>query len=88
MFERTSDSRRARWRTSRPPRADAHWILDGADVALLPLLHAAFAPRERHFGRRVMVHVLNNVQNGLLPRRTAATARSRATRSRRSASTR
>jgi biotin synthase len=36
-------------------------------VALLPLLHAAFAPRERHFGRRVMVHVLNNVQSGLCP---------------------
>jgi biotin synthase len=33
----------------------------------LPLLHAAYVPRERHFGRRVMVHVLNNVQNGLCP---------------------
>ena len=50
-----------------PSEADTHWILDGADVALLPLLSAAFAPRERHFGRRVMVHVLNNVQNGLCP---------------------
>ena len=49
-----------------PPRqAEALWILDGEDVQLLPLLHAAYRPRERHFGRRVMVHVLNNVQNGL-----------------------
>jgi biotin synthase len=50
------------------PRLDeCLWMLDGADVDLLPLLHAAFVPRERHFGRRVMVHVLNNVQNGLCP---------------------
>jgi biotin synthase len=45
--------------------ADARWILDGDDVELLPLLHAAYQPRERYFGRKVMVHVLNNVQNGL-----------------------
>lgn len=50
-----------------PGEAEALWVLDGRDVALLPLLHAAFVPRERHFGRRVMVHVLNNVQNGLCP---------------------
>jgi biotin synthase len=50
-----------------PTLADALWILDAPDVALLPLLHAAFVPRERHFGRKVMVHVLNNVQNGLCP---------------------
>jgi len=50
-----------------PTRDEARWILDGADVELLPLLHAAFLPRERHFGRRVQVHVLNNVQNGLCP---------------------
>ncbi|MCG8590158.1 MAG: biotin synthase BioB [Proteobacteria bacterium] len=51
-----------------PPRHDdALWILDGEDVALLPLLQAAFAPRERHFGRGVMVHILNNIQNGLCP---------------------
>jgi biotin synthase len=50
-----------------PTLADALWVLDGPDVALLPLLHAAFVPRERHFGRKVMVHVLNNVQNGLCP---------------------
>jgi biotin synthase len=50
-----------------PGEAEALWILDGDDVELLPLLHAAFVPRERHFGRRVMVHVLNNVQSGLCP---------------------
>jgi biotin synthase len=50
-----------------PGEAEALWILDGEDVQLLPLLHAAYRPRERHFGRRVMVHVLNNVQNGLCP---------------------
>jgi biotin synthase len=50
-----------------PGEAEALWILDGEDVALLPLLHAARVPREHHFGRKVMVHVLNNVQNGLCP---------------------
>ncbi len=50
-----------------PTRDEALWILDGEDVALLPLLHAAYLPREKHFGRRVQVQVLNNVQNGLCP---------------------
>jgi biotin synthase len=50
-----------------PSEAECQWILDGEDVALLPLLHAAYEPRAKHFGRRVMVHVLNNVQNGLCP---------------------
>ena len=50
-----------------PSTEDCHWILDGADAELLPLLQTAYRPRERHFGRRVMVHVLNNVQNGLCP---------------------
>ncbi len=51
-----------------PPSDDeARRILDGEGFDLLPLLQAAFAPRARHFGRRVMVHVLDNVQNGLCP---------------------
>ena len=50
-----------------PTAAEAEWILDGPDADLLGLLQAAYAPREAHFGRRVMVHVLNNVQNGLCP---------------------
>jgi len=50
-----------------PSRDDCLWILDSEDVALLPLLEAASRPRLQHFGRKVMVHVLNNVQNGLCP---------------------
>jgi biotin synthase len=50
-----------------PSRTESEWILDGEDVELLPLLHAAYQPRKRAFGRKVMVHVLNNVQNGLCP---------------------
>lgn len=50
-----------------PSRETCAWLLDGSDVALLPLLQAAFVPRERYFGRAVMVHLLNNVQNGLCP---------------------
>jgi len=50
-----------------PDPSEARWMLDGEDVELLPLLHAAFVPRQRRFGRKVMVHVLNNVQNGLCP---------------------
>jgi biotin synthase len=48
-----------------PSETEALWILDGEDVSLLALLHAAFEPRRRHFGRKVMVHILNNVQTGL-----------------------
>ncbi|MBW2268901.1 MAG: biotin synthase BioB [Deltaproteobacteria bacterium] len=48
-----------------PSPAEARRILDGEDTELLPLLHAAYQPREKHFGRKVMVQMLNNVQNGL-----------------------
>lgn len=47
-----------------PSWAEALWILDGEELELLPLLHAAYVPRQRHFGRAVMVHVLNNAQSG------------------------
>ncbi len=50
-----------------PSEEEARRILDGDDFELLPLVHAAYRPREKHFGRGVMVHVLNNVQNGLCP---------------------
>ncbi len=50
-----------------PSADEALWLLDGDDVELLPLLQAAYEPRKQHFGRRVMVQVLNNVQNGLCP---------------------
>ena len=67
MFERYARFAERALRDEPPSEAEAHWVLDAPDVALLPLLHAAFVPRERHFGRKVMVHVLNNVQNGLCP---------------------
>ncbi len=50
-----------------PGQEDALWILDGEDVDLLLLLQAASEPRRRYFGRKVMVHILNNVQSGLCP---------------------
>jgi len=50
-----------------PSADEALWLLDGDDVELLPLLQAAFEPRKKYFGRKVMVQVLNNVQNGLCP---------------------
>ncbi len=40
-------------------------ILTDPELELLPLLDAAFRVRRRYFGRRVRVHILNNVQNGL-----------------------
>jgi biotin synthase len=67
MLDRYADLATRALRNEPPSAADAHWILDGEDVELLPLLHAAFVPRRRHFGRKVMVHILNNVQNGLCP---------------------
>jgi biotin synthase len=67
MFERYAELAARALRDEPPRPEDALWILDGEDVELLPLLHAAFEPRRRHFGRKVMVHVLNNVQNGLCP---------------------
>jgi biotin synthase len=50
-----------------PTEGEARWVLDGDDGELLPLLYAAYQPRRKHFGRQVMVHILNNVQNGLCP---------------------
>jgi len=67
MLDRYADLARRALRDEPPSAADAHWILDGEDAELLPLLHAAFVPRRHHFGRKVMVHILNNVQNGLCP---------------------
>ena len=50
-----------------PSLEETRWVLDGEDVELLPLLQAAYEPRRKKFGKKVMVHVLNNVQNGLCP---------------------
>ncbi|TDJ17650.1 MAG: biotin synthase BioB [Deltaproteobacteria bacterium] len=67
MLERYGKLAEAALRDEPPSRDDARRILDGEGFELLPLLHAAFVPRQQHFGRRVMVHVLNNLQNGLCP---------------------
>lgn len=47
--------------------SDALALLSPSEVPLLALLQAAFVVRERHFGRRVRIHVLNNAQNGSCP---------------------
>ncbi len=67
MFDRYARLAEGAMRDAPLAEADALWVLDGPDVELLPLLHAAYQPRHRHFGRAVMVHILNNVQNGLCP---------------------
>ncbi len=66
-FTRYAELAEAALEDRAPDRNTCRWVLEGDDVALLPLLHAAYLPRERHFGRAVMVHLLNNVQNGLCP---------------------
>ncbi|MBK8481007.1 MAG: biotin synthase BioB [Proteobacteria bacterium] len=47
--------------------ADALRLLKASEAPLLALVQAAFTVRERHFGRRVRIHVLNNAQNGSCP---------------------
>ncbi len=39
----------------------------GPEIPLLPLLHEARTVRERFFGNRVQVHILNNAQNARCP---------------------
>ncbi len=39
----------------------------GGEIPLLPLLHEARIVRERFFGNRVQVHILNNAQNARCP---------------------
>jgi biotin synthase len=62
-----------------PSPERCEWILDGEDAQLLPLLHAAFVPRRAHFGLKVGVQVLNNVQNGLCPEDCGYCAQSKVT---------
>jgi biotin synthase len=50
-----------------PSREEALAVLRAPDDALLPILHAAFLPRERHFGRRVRLHLLLNAKSGRCP---------------------
>jgi len=65
VFEEYSQLAEAALAGEAPSERDALWVLEGREVELLPLLHAAFVPRRHHFGRKVAVHVLNNLQNGL-----------------------
>lgn len=44
---------------------DARAVLASSDDELLPLLHASFRVRERHHGRDVRLHVLQNAKSGL-----------------------
>jgi biotin synthase len=67
MFEPYASLARRALANEPPDESTCLWILDSQDAELLPLLHAAYAPRFAAFGREVMVHVLNNVQNGLCP---------------------
>lgn len=67
MFDDYADLAQRALRDQAPSTEGAGWILEGGGAQLLPLLQAAFEPRRRHFGRKVMVHILNNVQNGLCP---------------------
>lgn len=79
MFETYQDLAEKALR-DQPLNADeAAWVLDGPDVELLALLQAAFAVRREYFGRRVGIHVLNNVQNGLCPEDCGYCAQSKVT---------
>ena len=50
-----------------PSRAEALAMLQGPDDDLRDLLLAAYAVRERHWGRRVKLCMLRNARNGLCP---------------------
>ncbi len=64
MFERYSKLASDALQDQAPSLDEARWILDGKDVELLALLQAAALPRKKYFGNKVMVQILNNVQNG------------------------
>ncbi len=42
-------------------------ILTSPEVELLPLLNAAFEIRKSYMGKEVMIHIINNSQNGYCP---------------------
>ena len=48
-------------------RDDAAAILDGRDVDLMSLIHAAGQVRRKYFDNTVSVHILDNVRNGACP---------------------
>jgi biotin synthase len=50
-----------------PSREEAVALLCSPDAEFLPILHAAFLPRERFHGRRVRLHLLLNAKSGRCP---------------------
>ena len=48
-------------------RQQAVRILTDPQIELLPLLDAAYQIRRRFYGQDVLIHILNNVQNGACP---------------------
>ena len=49
------------------PRTDALAILEDSDINVLHLVAAAGDVRMATFGKKVMIHQINNIQNGLCP---------------------
>jgi biotin synthase len=45
----------------------ARKILSSDQTELIALLHAAFDVRRKYFGKDVMIHIINNAQNGYCP---------------------
>jgi biotin synthase len=49
------------------PREDALFILNSPEIDILKLTAAASEPRVKHFGKKVKIHQINNIQNGYCP---------------------
>ncbi len=49
------------------PRQAALDILTGDHIELLPLLNAAYAVRKEFAGKEVLIHIIDNAQNGYCP---------------------
>jgi len=52
---------------SLPTEAEARQILLDPEIDVLSWVHAAFRIRQKHFGRGVQVHIINNAANGHCP---------------------
>jgi biotin synthase len=50
-----------------PEKETALGMLESPEIELLPLLNAAFRVRRHYWGREVLVHIINNVENGRCP---------------------